>query len=133
MYTHIMYMSLVFSTISLAISCVFSIVAVADEFKNTKTEDNILLPLEVEYEDEDRFLYETVVVAHRPPLSAGDITVSGEEIDRIHPSSADEVLRLVPGVKIVQHGSEGKGHQLLLRGFDAAHGSDVEAPRSALS
>jgi len=33
---------------------------------------------------------------------------------------------MVPGVIITQPGSEGKGHQIFLRGFDAVHGSDVE-------
>jgi len=40
--------------------------------------------------------------------------------------SADDLLRMVPGVLLSQHGAEGKGQQLFLRGFDAAHGSDVE-------
>lgn len=40
--------------------------------------------------------------------------------------SADDLLRLVPGVLLSQHGAEGKGQQIFLRGFDAAHGTDVE-------
>jgi outer membrane receptor protein involved in Fe transport len=32
----------------------------------------------------------------------------------------------VPGFTLVQHGSEGKGHQFFLRGFDAVHGADLE-------
>jgi outer membrane receptor protein involved in Fe transport len=40
--------------------------------------------------------------------------------------TAEDVLRLVPAVLLVQHGSEGKGQQLFMRGFDAAHGADVE-------
>jgi iron complex outermembrane receptor protein len=40
--------------------------------------------------------------------------------------SAEDALRLVPGVTLVQHGSEGKGYQFLVRGFDAAHGADFE-------
>ena len=40
--------------------------------------------------------------------------------------SADTMLRMVPGVLLSQHGAEGKGQQLFLRGFDAAHGTDVE-------
>jgi outer membrane receptor protein involved in Fe transport len=41
--------------------------------------------------------------------------------------TAEDALRLVPGVLLVQHGSEGKGYQFLVRGFDAAHGADFEA------
>jgi iron complex outermembrane recepter protein len=70
--------------------------------------------------------FETTIVAQRPDFSAGSITVSREQIEQRHPSSADDVLTLVPSLQIVQHGAEGKGHQLFLRGFDAAHGSDVE-------
>lgn len=38
--------------------------------------------------------------------------------------SAEELLRAAPGVAIVQHGSEGKGYQFFVRGFDAEHGAD---------
>ncbi|MCH9688886.1 MAG: TonB-dependent receptor [Deltaproteobacteria bacterium] len=40
--------------------------------------------------------------------------------------SAEDLLRLVPGMLVVQHGNQGKGHQYYIRGFDAVHGSDVE-------
>lgn len=40
--------------------------------------------------------------------------------------NAEEILRQVPGFTLVQHGSEGKGNQFFLRGFDAVHGSDLE-------
>ncbi|MGB1276635.1 MAG: hypothetical protein ACPG77_12875 [Nannocystaceae bacterium] len=32
----------------------------------------------------------------------------------------------MPGLHIVQHGSQGKGYQFYLRGFDAVHGADIE-------
>ena len=40
--------------------------------------------------------------------------------------NAEEILRQVPGITLVQHGSEGKGYQYFLRGFDATHGADLE-------
>ncbi len=40
--------------------------------------------------------------------------------------TAEDALRLVPGLTLVQHGSEGKGMQFYLRGFDAMHGADLE-------
>lgn len=70
--------------------------------------------------------YETVVREKRPYLSAGAMTVDQTDVSAARPSSADEILNLVPGVKIVQHGAEGKGHQIFMQGFDAAHGSDVD-------
>lgn len=40
--------------------------------------------------------------------------------------TAEDSLRLVPGLVLAQHGSEGKGHQYFFRGFDAIHGADLE-------
>jgi outer membrane receptor protein involved in Fe transport len=70
--------------------------------------------------------FESVVPGRRPPLSAGATAVGRAEIEAARPGSGSEALGLVPGLRIVQHGAEGKGHQLFLRGFDAVHGSDVE-------
>ncbi len=72
-------------------------------------------------------LDETVVRDARAALSAGSARFSGEDIEKTRPASADEMLDIVPGLVITQHGAEGKGHQIFLQGFDAAHGSDVEA------
>jgi iron complex outermembrane recepter protein len=40
--------------------------------------------------------------------------------------TAEDLLRLVPGLLVVQHGNLGKGYQYYIRGFDAVHGADVE-------
>jgi hypothetical protein len=71
--------------------------------------------------------YATVVSARRPPLLASQRVIDARELS-VAPRrrSADDLLRLVPGVLLSQHGSEGKGQQIFLRGFDAAHGQDVE-------
>ncbi|MCU0661214.1 MAG: TonB-dependent receptor [Myxococcota bacterium] len=74
----------------------------------------------------DNSIYEARVVEQRPVLSAGASNISAAEIARSLPTSGSDALRLVPGLRIVQHSAEGKGHQLFLRGFDAVHGSDVE-------
>lgn len=78
-------------------------------------------------------LSETVVRETRVQLSAGGTRVTREDVEKAHPVSADEMLELVPGVHIVQHGAEGKGHQIFLQGFDAAHGSDVEGLLEGIS
>src|SRR5258707_1162111 len=39
--------------------------------------------------------------------------------------SAQDLLRLVPGLFIAQHQGGGKAEQMFLRGFDADHGTDV--------
>lgn len=40
--------------------------------------------------------------------------------------SAQDMLRLVPGLFIAQHQGGGKAEQIFLRGFDADHGTDVQ-------
>jgi iron complex outermembrane receptor protein len=71
--------------------------------------------------------YSTVVSAKRPPVTASQRVIDARELS-VAPRrrSADDLLRLIPGVLLSQHGSEGKGQQIFLRGFDAAHGADVE-------
>ena len=71
--------------------------------------------------------YATVVSTRRPPLTASQRVIDARELS-VAPRrrSADDLLRMVPGVLLSQHGAEGKGQQLFLRGFDAAHGTDVE-------
>ncbi len=71
---------------------------------------------------------ETVVVRGTlPPTPSGSqTTVTQREIKAIPMRNAEDAMRLVPGVTLVQHGSEGKGHQFFLRGFDAVHGTDLE-------
>lgn len=71
--------------------------------------------------------YATLVTTRRPPLMASQRVIDARELS-VAPRrrSADDLLRLVPGVLLSQHGAEGKGQQIFLRGFDASHGSDVE-------
>lgn len=66
------------------------------------------------------------VVDRAPPVSAGSRTVDPLLIANKTRRTAEDLLELVPGLYVVQHGSEGKGHQFYLRGFDALHGADVE-------
>lgn len=71
--------------------------------------------------------YATVVSSQRPALLASQRVIDARALS-VAPRrrSADDLLRLIPGVLLSQHGSEGKGQQIFLRGFDAAHGADVE-------
>ena len=67
--------------------------------------------------------HKTVVTHGRPGFTP---KVGGLPLLLTRPRTAEEALELVPGVVVVQHGNEGKAHQLYLRGFDALHGSDFE-------
>ncbi len=57
--------------------------------------------------------------------SAGVRVVTARELELTPHKNADDLLRVVPGLYMSQHGSEGKGQQFFLRGFDAVHGSDI--------
>jgi iron complex outermembrane recepter protein len=72
---------------------------------------------------------EVIEVEGEAPLQPGTATerfVDGETLAQASRRSADDLLRLVPGLHISQHASEGKAQQFFLRGFDAVHGSDLE-------
>ncbi len=66
------------------------------------------------------------IVVTTPPDTVSSITIAPEQIAAIPVRTAEDVLRLVPGLVLVQHGAEGKGQQYFLRGFDAVHGIDLE-------
>lgn len=57
-------------------------------------------------------------------VTASSSRVNARDFARVPRRTAEDALQLVPGFLLVQHGSEGKGHQFFLRGFDAIHGAD---------
>ncbi len=61
-----------------------------------------------------------------PPEGSAERRVDAATLETTPRSSADDLLRLVPGLLITRHGAEGKGRQIFLRGFDAVHGADLE-------
>ena len=52
-------------------------------------------------------------------------TLSSIDLNMQPARSAQDLLRLVPGLFIAQHQGGGKAEQIFLRGFDADHGTDV--------
>jgi iron complex outermembrane receptor protein len=72
---------------------------------------------------------ETIVIEdNEKPIdtpSAGVRVVTAKELELTPHKNADDLLRVVPGLYTSQHGSEGKGQQFYLRGFDAVHGADI--------
>jgi hypothetical protein len=71
---------------------------------------------------------ETIHVDDTTPIdtpSAGVRVVTARALELTPHKNADDLLRVVPGLYTSQHGSEGKGQQFFLRGFDAVHGSDL--------
>lgn len=64
----------------------------------------------------------------RAPMrtTASEEHLDQEAIRRIPKRTAEDALRLVPGIVLDQHGGEGKARHFLIRGFDAMHGADFE-------
>lgn len=52
-------------------------------------------------------------------------TLTALDLNMQPAKSAQDLLRLVPGLFIAQHQGGGKAEQIFLRGFDADHGTDV--------
>lgn len=72
---------------------------------------------------------EVVIIESQAPVGPGTATaraIDGGTIAATSKHTADDLLRLVPGLHISRHGGEGKAPQIFLRGFDAVHGSDIE-------
>ncbi|MGB1275611.1 MAG: TonB-dependent receptor plug domain-containing protein, partial [Nannocystaceae bacterium] len=94
-------------------------------FEIPATGRNQPLVLRLRRSDESTFSVK-VVASREQPATASSIELRPRDITAAPRRNAEEVLRQVPGLTLVQHGSEGKGHQILLRGFDTIHGSDFE-------
>ncbi len=69
---------------------------------------------------------EIIVRGEPPPRSASATSRDARELTAAPQSSGSELLRTVPGVALSQHSGQGKAHQIFFRGFDAAHGQDIE-------
>jgi len=69
-------------------------------------------------------LKEVVITSHSNNLTTSRI-LSSIDLNMQPVKSAQDLLRLVPGLFIAQHQGGGKAEQIFLRGFDADHGTDV--------
>lgn len=66
-----------------------------------------------------------LVEADRPYSAASSGAIRKLDMVMRPKRSAQELLRLVPGLFIAQHAGGGKAEQIFLRGFDNDHGTDV--------
>lgn len=67
----------------------------------------------------------SLVLAQRPISAASSFSVRDREF-RLRPvASVADILRVTPGLLVVQHAGGGKANQYFLRGFDADHGTDI--------
>jgi outer membrane receptor protein involved in Fe transport len=68
----------------------------------------------------------TVDVRERRPVSAASSFVrDARSFDLRRLESPGDILEVAPGVKTSQHAGGGKANQILVRGFDADHGTDL--------
>jgi len=67
----------------------------------------------------------TLVLARRPLSAASSFSVQDREFALRPVGSVQDILRVTPGLVMVQHSGGGKASQYFLRGFDADHGTDL--------
>lgn len=65
------------------------------------------------------------VSAQRTYSAASDAQFRAADFALRPRNSAQDMLRVVPGLVIAQHAGGGKAEQIFLRGFDADHGTDI--------
>jgi outer membrane receptor for Fe3+-dicitrate len=94
----------------LLLCCGFKVYA--QDTKETNTKDT-LISVEVR--------------ADRPVSAASSQRLNKLDFDNRPKNSAQDMLRLVPGLFIAQHAGGGKAEQVFIRGFDCDHGTDVAA------
>ncbi len=70
-------------------------------------------------------LNEVAIAVDRPVSAASSSYLSQKDFVNRPKNSAQDMLRLVPGLFIAQHAGGGKSEQIFIRGFDADHGTDV--------
>ncbi|HEX4374361.1 MAG TPA: TonB-dependent receptor [Puia sp.] len=83
---------------------------------------NSMLTIQLEKGQMD--LREIVITSHSNNLTTSR-TLSSIDLNMQPVKSAQDLMRLVPGLFIAQQVGGGKAEQIFLRGFDADHGTDV--------
>jgi len=67
----------------------------------------------------------TIVLGQRPLSAASSFSVQDRDFQLRPIGSVQDILRVTPGLVMVQHSGGGKANQYFLRGFDADHGTDL--------
>lgn len=65
-----------------------------------------------------------ITITHSKEIGQAMGSITGLDLQLRPISSAQDLMRLVPGLFIAQHQGGGKAEQIFLRGFDADHGTD---------
>ncbi|HVZ73351.1 MAG TPA: TonB-dependent receptor [Polyangia bacterium] len=67
----------------------------------------------------------TLVLGAKPISAASSFAVQDRDFQLRPIGSVQDILRVTPGLVMVQHSGGGKANQYFLRGFDADHGTDL--------
>jgi TonB family protein len=67
----------------------------------------------------------TLVMASKPMSAASSFAVQDRDFQLRPIGSVQDILRVTPGLVLVQHSGGGKANQYFMRGFDADHGTDL--------
>lgn len=102
-----------------------SILGYATVTKEVEVEAGKTTNVDFEIEEKLTTLQEVVVTTDVPISAASSKMIQAMDFELRPRLSSQDLLRLVPGLFIAQHGGGGKAEQIFLRGFDADHGTDV--------
>lgn len=87
--------------------------------------DNENKQLEITFVFNAKTLNTIDIETDRPISAASSKYLNRVDFENRPKNSAQDMLRLVPGLFIAQHAGGGKAEQIFIRGFDCDHGTDV--------
>ena len=83
------------------------------------------MQLEIALASKALVLDEVSIAADKPVSTASSSYLSQSSFINRPRNSAQDLLRMVPGLFIAQHAGGGKAEQIFIRGFDCDHGTDI--------
>ncbi len=92
---------------------------------NVTITDNEIKNISIDLESKSTKLATVEVFSDKPVTAASSTYISKIDFENRPKNSAQDMLRLVPGLFIAQHAGGGKAEQIFIRGFDCDHGTDV--------
>lgn len=102
---------------------VFTLLGYKTETVNIEVGSESQQPLQIRLAPKAVSLAEVVIAGQNDLGQAMNVITQVDKVLR-PTNSAQDLLRLVPGLFIAQHAGGGKAEQIFLRGFDSDHGTD---------
>lgn len=90
---------------------------------NLKESEHFSITIELIFNP--KTLATVAIETDRPVSAASSSYITQLDFENRPKNSAQDMLRLVPGLFIAQHAGGGKAEQIFIRGFDCDHGTDV--------